>query len=207
MNKDRKREITEAALKVFCEKGFEATTIDDISKKAKCSHGLFYHYFKTKKELYNSVLEIANAEKISKLWAEINATENYVEKLKIFLTDTFNSVKKDEIFSYFFYFTITRRYHFKESNIIPPKPLENIKEGKLKPMLFALIDLFRNGQEKGYFSKKGTPEEYATILNNIINGTIVNYIITPKKFIKNLPTPNVDLILDFFSKGDHNEEK
>ena len=45
-NKDRKELILNGALKVFCEKGYESTTVDDITKKAGCSHGLFYHYYK-----------------------------------------------------------------------------------------------------------------------------------------------------------------
>ena len=35
-----------------CEKGYDNATVDDIVKKAKCSHGLFYHYFKNKKEIF-----------------------------------------------------------------------------------------------------------------------------------------------------------
>ena len=48
----RKEEIIESALKVFCEKGYAGATINDIVKKAKCSHGLFYHYFDSKKEIF-----------------------------------------------------------------------------------------------------------------------------------------------------------
>ena len=49
---DRKNDILKSALKVFCEKGYSGAKIDDITKKAKCSHGLFYHYFPTKKNLF-----------------------------------------------------------------------------------------------------------------------------------------------------------
>ncbi len=37
----RKEQIVLAGLKVFCEKGYEGAKVDDIVKKAGCSHGLF----------------------------------------------------------------------------------------------------------------------------------------------------------------------
>ena len=43
---ERKDQIVLAGLKVFCEKGYDGAKVDDIVKKAGCSHGLFYHYFR-----------------------------------------------------------------------------------------------------------------------------------------------------------------
>lgn len=54
----RKRELAIAGLKVFCEKGFDGATIEDIVKKAGCSHGLFYHYFKNKNEVFDETMRI-----------------------------------------------------------------------------------------------------------------------------------------------------
>ena len=47
----RKKKILDGALKAFCERGVDSTTIDDICDKVGCSHGLFYHYYKNKDEL------------------------------------------------------------------------------------------------------------------------------------------------------------
>ena len=55
---ERKNEIALCGLKVFCEKGYDSSTIDDIAKKAKCSHGLFYHYFKNKQEIFEYVIQL-----------------------------------------------------------------------------------------------------------------------------------------------------
>ena len=55
LKENRRTDIVVAALKVFCEKGYDGATINDIVKKAKCSHGLFYHYFNVLKICYKTV--------------------------------------------------------------------------------------------------------------------------------------------------------
>jgi AcrR family transcriptional regulator len=53
---DRPQEITEAALQAFAKKGYAATRVDDVAKRAGVSKGLLYLYFKTKEELFKSVV-------------------------------------------------------------------------------------------------------------------------------------------------------
>lgn len=57
---DEKRElILNSALKIFGRRGFAGTKISDVAKEAKISHGLIYHYFSSKEELYASLVERA----------------------------------------------------------------------------------------------------------------------------------------------------
>lgn len=63
---ERINEITQAAIEVFLEKGYENTTMDDIAHKAGVSKGGLYHYFPSK----DMVLIFAN-EKISEKVQEI----------------------------------------------------------------------------------------------------------------------------------------
>ena len=53
---DRPQEITEAALAAFAENGYAATRVDEVAKRAGVSKGLLYLYFKTKEELFKSVI-------------------------------------------------------------------------------------------------------------------------------------------------------
>jgi AcrR family transcriptional regulator len=53
---ERREQILSAALKVFARKGFAAAKISDIVARAGMSHGLVYHYFKSKEELGYAVL-------------------------------------------------------------------------------------------------------------------------------------------------------
>jgi AcrR family transcriptional regulator len=51
----RRREILEAARKVFDTKGYEATTIDAVALAAGVSKGNIYNYFASKQELFKQV--------------------------------------------------------------------------------------------------------------------------------------------------------
>lgn len=49
------RRITEAGLKLFSTKGFEATTLDAIAAEAGISRRTFFHYFKSKDDILLSM--------------------------------------------------------------------------------------------------------------------------------------------------------
>ena len=53
---DRPEEITAAALEAFAKNGYAATRVDEVAKRAGVSKGLLYLYFKTKEELFKSVV-------------------------------------------------------------------------------------------------------------------------------------------------------
>jgi len=48
--------ITEAGIRLFLEKGYDATTLDDIAAEAGISRRNFFHYFKSKDEILLSLL-------------------------------------------------------------------------------------------------------------------------------------------------------
>lgn len=47
----KKEELIKKGIELFTEKGYEATTIDDITRACKTSKGTFYYYFETKEDL------------------------------------------------------------------------------------------------------------------------------------------------------------
>ena len=53
----RRSELIEVALRLFAERGFRATTIADIATATGTAHGLVYHYFASKDELLEAVLD------------------------------------------------------------------------------------------------------------------------------------------------------
>lgn len=56
----RRNQILAAALKVFAEKGFAATKVSHIALEAGLSHGLLYHYFKTKNDIFTELIRTAS---------------------------------------------------------------------------------------------------------------------------------------------------
>lgn len=56
---EKELEILLAATEEFSEKGFFQTKTEDIANRAGVSKGLVFHYFKSKKNLYNQVVKVA----------------------------------------------------------------------------------------------------------------------------------------------------
>ena len=56
MKDERKLSILESALPLFATNGKDSVSIDMICQKAKCSHGLAYHYFKNSEQIYSELL-------------------------------------------------------------------------------------------------------------------------------------------------------
>ena len=54
---DRKKQILEAAHKIFIKKGYVKTTMDDIVVLSGLSKGALYHYYKSKKDLFLDLID------------------------------------------------------------------------------------------------------------------------------------------------------
>ena len=54
--KIREQQMIEAAMKLFCEKGYENTSMADIAGEMGVVKGLCYRYFDSKQELFESVI-------------------------------------------------------------------------------------------------------------------------------------------------------
>lgn len=71
---DRPQEITEAALAAFAEKGYAATRVEEVAKRAGVSKGLLYLYFKTKEEMFKAVVRGLVIPRIDALAASIDTS-------------------------------------------------------------------------------------------------------------------------------------
>lgn len=72
---ERPAEITNAAMQAFAEKGYEATRVDDVAKRAGVSKGLLYLYFKTKEELFKAVIKSFVKPRVQALTESIERNE------------------------------------------------------------------------------------------------------------------------------------
>ena len=101
MNKEgtgKKKQIIDAAQKMFFEKGFDGVTIRAVQREVGCEVGLFYYYFKSKDEIFEVMFDrfeegweksfekaVENAEiepfdAAKKLFEVIKAAQNKLEK-------------------------------------------------------------------------------------------------------------------------------
>ncbi len=52
---DRRRQILDAAIRVFAEQGYNGCRVSDIADEAGVAYGLVYHYFKSKDQVMNEL--------------------------------------------------------------------------------------------------------------------------------------------------------
>src|SRR5258706_15396606 len=52
---DRRRDLLDAAVRVFARKGFHGSRVGDIAEEAGVAHGLLYHYFRSKEEVLETI--------------------------------------------------------------------------------------------------------------------------------------------------------
>lgn len=193
----RKNQIVCAALKVFCEKGYDGATVNDIVKKAKCSHGLFYHYFNNKKEIFDAVSEMRGKNMMDFLDEVLSKETNYVDKLYRLTEYTFENMKKDEIFAYRYYFFVSTIFMKAESGELPPKC-------KTPPHL-RMFSFFDEGIKSGEFKDEYPASESAKLYNSIIQGATLSFILCPREFKHTFKFPMIEYIVKIFKKENKND--
>ncbi len=67
--------ILDSAIKLFTEKGYQATKMDEVAKGAKISKGLTYFYYKNKEDLYMAVTRKA-FDGLKDVFREVYRTKN-----------------------------------------------------------------------------------------------------------------------------------
>lgn len=79
---DRKAEILDASQKLFYKKGYENSTINDILKSIGIAKGTFYHYFESKEEVLDEIINryrdiiVKRAEKV--IYSDADPTEKLI---------------------------------------------------------------------------------------------------------------------------------
>jgi AcrR family transcriptional regulator len=63
--------VLAAALELFGERGYDATSIADIGDRAGIAKSLLYHYFGSKAKLYEAVLEAETRDALKRVAAAV----------------------------------------------------------------------------------------------------------------------------------------
>jgi AcrR family transcriptional regulator len=142
---DRPREILDAALSVFVDKGYAATRLDDVAVAAGISKGLLYRYFDNKAELFKEVIRQTLVTTIRDVGDRARASGSAVAALDMFLeqmTAIANDARRSAI----------PKLIISESGSFPELAVFYLAE-VIGPGLQELADLIGRGVESGAFRK------------------------------------------------------
>jgi AcrR family transcriptional regulator len=101
MSSARER-LLESAKILFSQKGYYATSVEDIVESAGFSKGTFYFYFKSKEELFKSLVEEMHLNIVKRLESflerDLPLEDALIEYAKVFLEDIYQNRHIAQIF-------------------------------------------------------------------------------------------------------------
>ena len=159
--------IKKIANRLFDEKGFENTSVDEIANAAELAKGTIYLYFKSKEELYYSLLEPSLENYLNAL-TEITAAEGETAEKTLWriLDFAYESYVNEPAL-----YHLVMRYRANDFQaILSPEKFERLRQlmgGALK----RVAEVISKGVEQGLFVPVD-PKLVCTVFWNIVMGVI-----------------------------------
>ena len=95
MNKT-KRKIFETSMKLFAEKGYDATSIEEITATVGVAKGTLYYHFSSKEEIFNFLVEEGIKLLQNSIDIKTSKFSNYIDKIKAIILIQIKIVVKYE---------------------------------------------------------------------------------------------------------------
>lgn len=141
---DKQQQILEVAEKLFAEKGFDGTSIRDISKEAKINVAMVSYYFGSKEKLLESLVLFKTSGLKEQLVNLIEENLEPIEKINKLIDLYINRLNCNR--------GIYRILHFElasKKRVLELQSFSEIKKSNLK----SLELIIKEGQNKGVFRK------------------------------------------------------
>ena len=189
MKEEKKKIITIVAQKIFSKYGFLKTTVDDIARAARIGKASIYHYFRSKEELFEKVVEKEYHLLIKKIEYAINKESDPKKKIKVYiinrmkylneLANVYSALKDEYLEHYAFTEKIREKHFYKEMEI-----MKAILEEGIKREIFEIDDIglttftiltALKGLEYPWITNTPTPEieeNLEKLLEILFNGII-----------------------------------
>ena len=186
-----REEILSAAEKVFAAKGFFPTTMSDIAREAEFGTGSLYKYFKSKEELYFTLID-EKVEEINRLVkAELSQKTSAVERIKKVLELQFEFFERNRDFF---------RIYISERNRFEWTVKDELGKGlheKMVAYINILAGVMRQGIEREEF-RSMNPMDSAHALVGIVNSFVFEWMISRESYPL---ISKLDTVLEIFLGG------
>jgi AcrR family transcriptional regulator len=190
-------EILSAAEKVFAAKGFFTTTMNDIAREAEFGTGTLYKYFKSKEDLYFTLID-EKVEEINRLVkSELSQKTSVVERIEKVLRLQFEFIERNRDFF---------RIYISERNRFEWTVKDDLGKGiheKMVTYINILAEVMTQGIEEGEF-RPLDPMDLAHALVGMVNSFVFEWMIGPQPYplISKLET-----VLEIFLDGAQRMER
>jgi AcrR family transcriptional regulator len=170
----RRRQIVEAAIRVMADKGWDATSIDEITREAGVSRGLVSYHFTDKQELLSEMLKRCQEAARDVTTEALEAAEDPVERMRIIFRVTLELTRDDPaIYEIFLHFMASGRSH--------PDLRDQIRQ-LYRGFRDGTARTIRMGQHSGHFRKDIDADAAAARHIGIMTGVALQWILDPESF-------------------------
>ena len=160
MNKT-KRKIFETSMKLFAEKGYDATSIEEITASVGVAKGTLYYHFTSKEEIFNFLVEEGIKLMQNSIDIKTAKLTNYIDKLKaIVLIEIKVVVKYENLIT-----ILLSQFWGKEAR-------HKMCKQQVYNYISKIEDIVKEGIAKGEI-KQGNPEAIASEIYGLICSALV----------------------------------
>ena len=183
-----KQEILNAAARVFARKGFDATSVDEIAAKAKLAKGTIYYHFKTKDEIFITLIEQGIVSFTQLLHQKIQPLQTPSQQLHAFVSTQLDFFSKYQDFCRVLIIEMWRlETHWQRQFQILKKQYAPLVE-----------NILESGKKTGEFYSTVDSRVVGTLLFNAIAFTSIEWsLLHPKDSSKTMEQQ----VINFLSRG------
>ncbi|MFD2630427.1 TetR/AcrR family transcriptional regulator [Oceanobacillus kapialis] len=184
---ERKEQILRAALQVFARRGMVAAKISDIAKEAALSHGLVYHYFKSKEEIFTTLVKKASDRSMGVIYDAKQQRGTPLEKLEWMTEKILEGMESSENTLLFLIMM-----QASTSDAVPEEVKDFLTGEEAISPVKATLPLIMEGQEEGDIVQTN-PVTLAITFYAFIQGLAINKIQW-----SDCPIPDAKLVMKVF---------
>jgi AcrR family transcriptional regulator len=160
----KRQEILTAASIVFAKRGFQKTLMDDIAGQAGIGKGTIYRYFKSKDDLYFSILDQAVEDLLTCLSLDLESKASPEQKLRKMMSDMADLLLKNRSLFKLIAETDARNIHKRHKSI----HLQN------KKIIESIAKVIEKGIKDGQFIRE-SPRLMAIQLAVMTKTTVMEF--------------------------------
>jgi AcrR family transcriptional regulator len=172
-----REEILSAAAKVFAAKGFFTSKMSDIAQEAEFGIGTLYKYFKSKDELFFTLMDNKMEEINRLIKTELSQKTSAIERIRKVLKSLFEFIERNRDF---FRIYISEQNRFEWTGKVQDD-LGKVIQEKMVIYINILVKVMKQGIKSGEF-KSMDPRDMAHALLGIVNSLVTEWLINPEYY-------------------------
>lgn len=183
---EKKKQIKEAAIKVFAHYGFNKTSMDDIANAVGMKKNSLYYYFPNKESLFDAVF----TEEVNKFYGEF-------EK---FVKSDFETIEKITKAANYAVNKIRTKSNLYSVSVQAGMELTKIIDSSYQDFYNKIVglyaEMFQEGIDKGTFKKHNTNEIASTLFYTINAIEFKEIYITKAEFLHEMDYSKIDKMVN-----------